>query len=79
MSEERKKLIRAYGGELVLTPAEGSVPAAIAKAKELAETIPGAYLKAAVELARRPENEGKTIATLFADSGMRYFSTRLFD
>ena len=209
MSEERKKLIRAYGGELVLTPAEGSVPAAIAKAKELAETIPGAieagqfvnqanpqihyettgrelfedtngnidwfvagmgtggtitgigrylkehkpsiriaamepenaailagnvsrpheiqgigdglipdvmdislvdelltvsdedaleyarlltrtegilagissgaYLKAAVDLARRPENEGKTIATLFADSGMRYFSTKLFD
>ena len=42
MSEERKKLIRAYGGELVLTPAAGSVPAAIAKARELAESIPGA-------------------------------------
>ena len=45
----------------------------------LAGISSGAYLKAAVELARRPENEGKTIATLFADSGMRYFSTRLFD
>ena len=38
----------------------------------------GAYLAAAAELARRPENEGKTIATVFMDSGMRYFSTELF-
>ena len=45
----------------------------------LAGISSGAYLKAAVELARRPENKGKTIATLFADSGMRYFSTALFD
>lgn len=44
MSEERKKIIRAYGGELVLTSAEGSVPEAIAKAEELAKTIPGAIL-----------------------------------
>jgi len=39
----------------------------------------GAYLVAAVRLARRPENEGKTIATIFTDSGMRYFSTDLFE
>ena len=39
----------------------------------------GGYLAAAVRLARRPENEGKTIATVFMDSGMRYFSTELFD
>ena len=38
----------------------------------------GAYLAAAVQLARRKENEGKTIATVFMDSGMRYFSTELF-
>ena len=39
----------------------------------------GACLAAAVQLAKRPENEGKTIATVFMDSGMRYFSTELFD
>ncbi len=39
----------------------------------------GAYLCSAVKLAKRPENKGKTIATIFADSGMRYFSTELFD
>lgn len=38
----------------------------------------GAALCSAVQLAKRPENKGKTIAALFADSGMRYFSTDLF-
>lgn len=38
----------------------------------------GAALKAAVELASRPENKGKTIVTLLPDSGDRYLSTPLF-
>ena len=36
MSEERKKLIRALGAELVLTPAEESIAGAMKKARELA-------------------------------------------
>jgi len=38
----------------------------------------GAALMAAIQLARRPENEGKTIVVLLPDSGDRYYSTPLF-
>ena len=38
----------------------------------------GAALKAAADLARRPENKGKNIVVLLPDSGDRYLSTALF-
>ena len=38
----------------------------------------GAAVSAAVELAKRPENKGKTIVVLLPDSGDRYYSTKLF-
>lgn len=38
----------------------------------------GAALHGAIQLARRPENKGKTIVALLPDSGDRYYSTPLF-
>ncbi len=38
----------------------------------------GANVKAALDLAKRPENKGKTIVTIICDTGERYLSTGLF-
>ena len=44
MSQERQSLLKAYGAQIVLTPAADGMPGAIAKAKELLQEIPGSYM-----------------------------------
>lgn len=44
MSVERRKVLLAYGAELILTPKEKGMKGAIAKAQELAAEIPGSWI-----------------------------------
>ena len=44
MSEERRKLMKAYGAELVLTEGKKGMSGAIAKAEELAREIPDSFI-----------------------------------
>ena len=44
MSVERRQLLSAYGAELVLTDGKQGMNGAIAKAKELAQSIPGSFI-----------------------------------
>ena len=43
MSDERKKIIKALGGEIVLTPAEKSLPGCLKAMKEITEAEPDKY------------------------------------
>jgi cysteine synthase A len=66
-----------------IIPIENEDAFAVAKELAKAEGIltgisSGAALKAALEVAQRPESKGKTIVVLLPDSGDRYYSTDLF-
>jgi cysteine synthase A len=43
-SSEKREVMQALGGEVILTPGDGGIRKAIEKAEELAAQIPGAYL-----------------------------------
>ena len=68
--------------EVLKITAEDSFAAAKLLAKKegiLVGISSGAALHGALELAKRPENEGKTIVVLLPDSGDRYYSAPLFE
>ena len=46
MSEERKKIIHAFGGEIIFTSAQGSLPGSIKKMREITEAEPEKYFVA---------------------------------
>lgn len=62
MSFERRKMLRLFGAEIVLTPADKGMNGAIEKAKELLAQCPGSHMPAQFENPANPEMHKKTTA-----------------
>ena len=62
MSVERRKILKAYGAELVLTPGDGGMPGAIDKAKELAEENEDYFMPQQFDNQANPDVHRKTTA-----------------
>jgi len=62
MSVERRKLLKAYGAEIVLTPGSEGMSGAIRKAKELAEQTPNSFIPQQFENPANPQAHRDTTA-----------------
>ena len=72
MSIERRKLLAAYGAELVLTEGALGMKGAIAKAEERAETHPGSFIPQQFDNPANPEYHKQTTAEeIWQDAGGR--------
>jgi len=62
MSLERRRLLQAYGAELILTPAEGGMAAAIARAETVVAELPDAFMPQQFENPANPQAHRETTA-----------------
>jgi cysteine synthase A len=62
MSIERRKLIKLYGGELILTPREKGMRGAVERAQELAKETPGSWIPQQFENPANPAVHAATTA-----------------
>lgn len=69
MSDERKKLLRGFGAELVLTPASEGMSGAIARAREIVASTPGSFMPMQFENPANPEaHEFSTAGEIWEDT-----------
>jgi len=69
MSMERRALLKAYGAELVLTPGTEGMRGAIARAQEIADETPDAFVPQQFENAANPDVHARTTAEeIWADT-----------
>lgn len=70
MSVERRQLMKAYGAQVVLTEGSKGMKGAIAKARELAETIPDSFLPGQFENPANPKTHREhTGPEIYEDTG----------
>jgi len=62
VSVERRMIVQAYGGEVILTPGKEGMKGAIAKAEELKLSIPGSFIPMQFNNRANPEMHRKTTA-----------------
>lgn len=69
MSQERQSLLKAYGADIVLTPAADGMAGAIAKAEALLQEIPGSYMCGQFDNQANPEAHYlSTAQEIYADT-----------
>jgi len=78
MSVERRRILKAYGAEIVLTPGEGGMKGSMQKAEELASEIKGAWIPSQFDNPANPGiHEATTALEILSDfpEGIDYLVT----
>jgi len=68
MSLERRYVLRAYGAEIVLTPADQGMAGAVTRAQAIARATPGAFMPRQFENAANPLSHERTTAREILDA-----------